>query len=83
MSKSSSLTPHDAVAVTPSDTTQLNLCGFYVGGAGDVTVVTDAGASAGTTVVFKACPLGTKIDLLVFKLMATGTTATNITGFRA
>lgn len=67
----------DAVAVTPSDTTLYSLVGFYVGGTGDVTVVTEAG----NTVVFKACPVGTQVSLRIAKIMA-ATTATLIVGFK-
>lgn len=70
--------PSDAVAVTPSDTTQVNLCGFYVGSAGDVTVV---GAPETTAVLFKACPLGTIIMMTITRIMSTGTASTSITGF--
>lgn len=71
--------PTDAVAVTPSDTTEgLGLVGFYVGVAGDVKVTTEKG----TDVVFKACPAGLHIYLAVSKVFATGTTATDIVGLK-
>lgn len=73
-------TPTDAVAITPSDTTQLNLCGFYVGGAGNVAVQTTVGATA---VTFIAPPVGTVIKLQVARIMSTNTTATNIVGLIA
>lgn len=64
-------------AVTTSDTTAVRFKGLYIGGAGDVTVqcVGDAG-----TVTFKAVPVGTFLPVTVIKVMATGTTATQIVG---
>lgn len=44
-----------AVAITPSDTTQISCRGIYVGGAGNVAVQTRDGA---TTVTFTAPPVG-------------------------
>jgi hypothetical protein len=70
-------TPRGAVAITPSDTTTKQLIGFYVGGAGNVTVV-DA---LGQTVTFYSVPAGQFIALQINKIKATGTTATNIVGF--
>ena len=52
--------PRDAVAITPSDTAEQGppiLSGVYVGGAGDVTLVTEVG----TTTTFKAAPVGATI----------------------
>lgn len=66
-----------ATAVTTSDSANIAnpaTKGLYIGGAGDVKVDT-AHASA---VVFKAVPVGTILPVLVLKVYATGTTATNI-----
>lgn len=71
------LVPSDAVAVTPSDSTQLNLCGLYVGGTGNVTVIT----AAGNSVLFSNLPVGAIITLGISKVMSTGTTATALTGY--
>ena len=71
--------PADAEAVTPSDATFVNYVGLYVGGTGDVAVVT----ANGTTVTFKAMPVGFQISLQIRQVKATGTTATNIVGFKA
>jgi hypothetical protein len=71
--------PEEAVAITPSDTTFVDLCGVYVGGTGDVTVQD----GAGNTTTFKAVPVGAKIDLRIVRVMATNTTATLIVGFKA
>jgi hypothetical protein len=73
-------TPTDAVAITPSDSTVLNLCGFYVGGAGNVAVQTAAGSTA---VTFIAPPVGSVIKLQIARIMSTSTTATNIVGLIA
>lgn len=65
-----------AVAVTPSDTTELFCRALYVGGAGDVAVRMGPGA---TVVTFKAPPVGTILPLNIEKgqVMA-ATTATLI-----
>jgi hypothetical protein len=68
--------PNGAQAVTTSDTAEVNYCGFYVGGTGDVKI-DDA---AGNTVTFKACPVGLLVHVGVTRIYATGTTATNIVG---
>lgn len=76
---------HDAVAVTPSDSANLSLTptqsgtlpkpfALYVGGAGDVKVDLESGA----TVTFKAVPVGTTLMIRVRKVYATGTSATNL-----
>jgi hypothetical protein len=49
---------------------------LYIGGAGNVAVVTEAG----NTVTFTAVPVGTQLDIRVKQILATGTTATNIVG---
>jgi hypothetical protein len=65
---------YDAVAVTPSDTVPLPQTGakLYVGGAGDVTLVTEGG----TTITFKAVPVGTTLWQRHTQVKATGTGAT-------
>lgn len=74
----SAASAYDAAAVTPSDTTHLgNGRGLYVGGTGDVSVVT----SKGTTVTFPAVPAGTILPIMVSKVRSTSTTATNIVVF--
>lgn len=66
----------DAAAVTPSDTTDLATSSrfLYVGGAGDVIVTT----TGGETVTFKAVPVGTVLPVRASRVLATGTTATNL-----
>lgn len=49
--------------------------GLYIGGTGDVQVVDNAG----NTVTFKAHPVG-YMPVIVTKIVAAGTTATNILG---
>jgi len=72
----SSLTPDTAAAVTTSDTAPNVFTRLYVGGAGDVKVVTENG----DTVTFKAVPVGTQLQIRVKQVLATGTTATYIVG---
>lgn len=64
-----------ASAVTPSDTTLINCRAIYVGGAGNVAVKTQSGATA---VTFTAPPVGTIIPINIDggMIMATNTTAT-------
>lgn len=68
----------DATAVTPSDTTQVNFFGFVVGVAGDVAVKT----AGGTTLTFKNWPVGQVCPVQCTIILATGTTATSIVGFK-
>lgn len=72
----SSLTADTAATVTPSDTGPNVFTRLYIGGAGNVAVVTEAG----NTVTFTAVPVGTHLDIRVKQILATGTTATNIVG---
>ena len=69
----------DAVAVTTSDTADNYFQALYVGGAGNVAVVTEGG----TTVTFTAPPVGTILPIRTKKVMATNTTATLLVGFRS
>jgi len=75
--RSSSEGAEDIAAVTPSDT--VDLPGgpprfLWVGGAGDITVITVAGA----TVLLKAVPLGRCDVSCIARVKATATTATNL-----
>lgn len=67
----------DAVAITTSNTASNAFSAIYVGGAGNVTVVTEEG----TTVTFTAPPVGTIIPIRTQKVLAS-TTATLLVGFR-
>ena len=68
------------VAVTPSDATVYAppLDALYVGGAGNVSVVGVDGASF----TLNGALAGTIYNVQVAKVMATGTTATNIVALR-
>lgn len=61
-------------AITPSDTVNLaKRCrSVYVGGAGNIAAVDDAG----TAVTFSAVPVGTVLPIEAKRINATGTTAT-------
>lgn len=65
-----------AFSVTPSDTAGNQCRAIYVGGAGDVTVIT----LGGNTVTFKAVPVGTILPIEVSTIKATNTTATLLLG---
>lgn len=73
------LVPRGALAVTPSDTTDITGTSYlYVGGTGDVAVVTEKGDTA----LFQSVPAGFMIGpLSITKVKQTGTTATKITRF--
>jgi hypothetical protein len=65
---------YDAVAVTPSDTTDLhNVRALYIGTTGDIAIVTIGGAS----VTFANVPVGF-FPVRCTKVKSTGTTATDI-----
>ena len=65
-----------AAAVTPSDTTELGPCkALYIGGAGNVSVWMP---NQSTPVTFFAVPVGTVLPVSARRVLATGTTATNI-----
>jgi hypothetical protein len=72
-------TAFDAVAVTKSDSTVYDppLAGLFIGGAGNVAVVTEKG----NTVTFTGCIAGQILPITCTKVMSTNTTATNINGF--
>ena len=72
----SSLTPDTASSVTTSDTGPNVFTQLYIGGAGNVAVVTENGDA----VTFTAVPVGTTLSIRVKQVKATGTTATNIVG---
>jgi hypothetical protein len=68
----------DAFAITPSDATTQRAYALYVGGAGNVAVKTEDG----TTLTFAGAQAGMILPLRVTQVLSTGTTATNILGFR-
>jgi len=65
---------HGAVAVTPSDSTELQVTrGLYVGTSGNLSVV----MADGQTIVFSSVPIG-MFPIQVTKVLSTNTTASNI-----
>lgn len=65
-----------AVAVTPSDSTDLGpVRALYVGGSGNVAVMLEQNTAAVTLV---AVPAGTILPVRANKVMSTNTSATNI-----
>ena len=67
----------DAEAITTSATASNAYSAIYVGGTGNLSVVTEGG----TTVTFTAVPVGTIIPIRTSKVLAT-TTATLLVGFK-
>jgi len=65
-----------AATVTTSDTAGNSYRAIYVGGTGDVAVVT----VGGNAVTFKAVPVGTILPIEVNIIKSTGTTATLMLG---
>ena len=65
---------NDGAAVTPSDTAVFPASLIYVGGAGNVAVITQGG----DTVTFVGVPAGTVLPVRVARVLATDTTATSI-----
>ena len=66
--------PKHAAAVTKSDVTRFLPSIIWVGGAGDVTVVT----SEGETVLFAGMAAGSVIPVECIGVMSTGTAATSM-----
>ena len=66
--------PSRAAAVTPSDSTEIYASALFVGGAGNVAVVTEGG----DTVTFSGVQAGSMLVLRIKQVRATSTTATNI-----
>lgn len=58
-------------AVTPSDSTEVNARGLYVGTSGDLAITGVDGA----TVTFKNVPSGTVLPIFVYKVRAATTAA--------
>jgi hypothetical protein len=67
-------------AITPNNTTLLTnkAFGIYVGTAGNLTVLTDKDE----TVTFSDVPAGSIIPIVAKRVNVTGTTASNLVGFR-
>jgi hypothetical protein len=72
---------YDGVTLTPSDTVDISngpVRAIWVGGAGNVALVT----LAGTIVTFAGCTAGSILPVMASRIMATNTTATNLVGLR-
>lgn len=67
------VTASDGFSVSPSDTTVVKADALYIGGSGDVVVVT----KKGNTVTFMAVPAGTTLPIQVVHVKA-ATDASNI-----
>jgi hypothetical protein len=78
MSMRNANTPSGFAAVTKSDSTFVDFMGIYVGGTGDVAVEDGAGNST----TFPSVPAGLIIPGRIRRVLSTGTTATNIVGFK-
>ena len=66
-------------AITPHDSTNFALGavrGIYVGGAGNIVAINEAG----TAVTFLAVPVGTVLKIAAIRVNSTSTTATNLVG---
>ena len=66
--------PSRAAAVTPSDSTQIYASALYIGGGGNVAVVTEGD----DTVTFTGVQAGSMLVLRIKQVRSTSTTATNI-----
>lgn len=72
---------YDGVAITPSDVTDISngpVRAIWVGGAGNVALVT----LAGTTITFSGCTAGSVLPVMASRVMASNTTATLLVGLR-
>lgn len=77
-----SITYEDAVAVTPSNSTDDPagpFAGFYTGSGGDISVVT----ARGSTVTFASTPAGVVMTCAIKRVRTTGTAATGVLGMLA
>lgn len=70
-------TSRHATVIVPNDTTAVRFKSVYVGGTGDLAVLMEGDT---VSTVFKAVPVGTTLNIAVVKVLATGTTATNLLG---
>lgn len=68
------ITPHDTNPVVGTVSNPLPISGIYVGGAGNVAVITQGGQ----TTTFTAPPVGSTIYVRAVQVKSTGTTATNL-----
>jgi hypothetical protein len=66
--------PGDAELITTSDTVTFNPSVLYIGGTGNVRVLT----AQGTDIVFPSVPAGFILPVQVIRVYATNTTATSM-----
>lgn len=66
------------VAISPSDTVDQSFKALYIGGAGNVAIVTESGA----VLTFTAPPVGTVLYVRGKRVNATNTTATLMIGLQ-
>ena len=62
--------------ITKSDTARISKCYVYVGGTGNVRVLT----ADGSDITFVGVPAGTTLPISVTQVFSTSTTATSILG---
>lgn len=67
-----------AGSITPSDTAANNWSYLYVGGAGNIALVTEGGDS----ITLSSIPVGSWVWVRTSRVKSTGTTATNLVGFQ-
>lgn len=67
-----------AGSITPSDSAANNWLYLYVGGAGNIALVTEGG----DTVTLSSLPVGSWVWVRTSLVKSTGTTATNLVGFK-
>jgi hypothetical protein len=70
--------PTGAAAITPHDTNENRFAGIYVGTTGNVKVTT----IDGDAVTFSSVPAGKDLAVRVKLVWSTGTTASNLVGYR-
>lgn len=68
----------EAADVTPNNSTVVSFRALYVGTGGDLSVMT----KYGTTLTFKNVPNAFVLELRVIRVRSTGTTASDIIGFK-
>jgi hypothetical protein len=73
--------PRHFVAITPSDSVEVDLVGIYVGVAGNIALL-GRGDPPGGQVTLTNVPAGTTIQASIRRVYATGTTATGLVGQR-
>jgi hypothetical protein len=69
-----------AAAVTPSDSTIVSCRALFVGTGGNVAVhmLGNAASPGGTSVTFSNVPSGSILPVSCYRVLSTGTTASNI-----